>query len=65
MKSIFENFKKNHQILIEFLFFQRLQEIDDDLLKVVRSSSGRNPASVEAEIRELNEKLAMNVYLSS
>jgi len=34
-----------------------LQEIDDNLLKVVRGSSGRNPAGVEAEIRELEKEL--------
>ena len=45
-------------------FFQRLQEIDDDLLKVVRGSSGRNPASVEAEIRELEKELKLPGRLS-
>ena len=40
-----------------YIFFQRLQEIDDNLLKVVRGSSGRNPAGVEAEIRELEKEL--------
>ena len=47
-------------LLIDFIFlakFQRLQEIDDNLLKVVRGSSGRNPAGVEAEIRELEKEL--------
>ena len=34
---------------------QRLQEIDDNLLKYVRNSSGRNPSQVEAEIRELEK----------
>ena len=48
------------------LFFQRLQEIDDNLLKVVRGSSGRNPAGVEAEIRELEKELKIpGIALSS
>ena len=47
-----------------FILFQRLQEIDDDLLKVVRGSSGRNPAIVEAEIRELEKELKLPGRLS-
>ena len=49
-----------------YFFFQRLQEIDDNLLKVVRGSSGRNPAGVEAEIRELEKELKIpGIALSS
>ena len=51
---------------VPIYFFQRLQEIDDNLLKVVRGSSGRNPAGVEAEIRELEKELKIpGIALSS
>ena len=51
---------------LSYIFFQRLQEIDDNLLKVVRGSSGRNPAGVEAEIRELEKELKIpGIALSS
>ena len=51
---------------VPICFFQRLQEIDDNLLKVVRGSSGRNPAGVEAEIRELEKELKIpGIALSS
>jgi hypothetical protein len=46
-------------------FFQRLQEIDDSLIKVVRNSSGRNPSSIEAEIRELEKELRVSGKMGS
>ena len=57
---------KTEFLKIRLIFFQRLQEIDDNLLKVVRGSSGRNPAGVEAEIRELEKELKIpGIALSS
>jgi hypothetical protein len=46
-------------------YFQRLQEIDDSLIKVVRNSSGRNPSSIEAEIRELEKELRVSGKMGS
>jgi hypothetical protein len=41
------------------LSLQRLQEIDDRLIRSVRHSMGRNVATVEAEIKELERELAL------
>ena len=42
-----------------FLQLQRLQEIDDRLIRTVRQSMGRNVSAVEAEIKELERELAL------
>ena len=39
--------------------------MDDNLLKQVRGSSGRNPAGVEAEIRELEKELKIPGRIST
>ena len=38
---------------------QRLQEIDDRLIRTVRHSMGRNVSGVEAEIKELEREQAL------
>jgi hypothetical protein len=46
-------------IAIIVLICQRLQEVDDRLIRTVRHSMGRNVSGVEAEIKELEREMAL------